>query len=65
MFVKTTRFEQVCQLLLSLIVASYHVRKQLAESLVDGKCPNLSVWLCLRTRGKLMLANFRLKSRPF
>ena len=24
-------------------------------------CPNFSVRLCLRTRGKLMLANFRLK----
>ena len=29
------------------------------------KCPNFSVQLCLPTRGKLMLANFRLKIRPF
>ena len=28
-------------------LAPYHVSKQLAESVVDRKCPNLSVWLCL------------------
>ena len=28
-------------------LAPYHVSKQLAESVVDGKCPNLSLWLCL------------------
>ena len=28
---------------------------------VRGKCPNFSIQLRLRTRGKLMLANFRLK----
>ena len=32
---------------------------------VDWRCPNFSVRLCLRTRGKLMLANFRLKIGPF
>ena len=32
---------------------------------IDGKCPNFSLRLCLRTRGELMLANFGLKIRPF
>ena len=32
---------------------------------VHEKCPNFSMLLCLRTRGKLMLANFRLKVRAF
>ena len=30
-----------------------------------GKCPNFSMRLCLRTRWKLMFANFRLKVMPF
>ena len=30
---------------------------------VHGMCPNFSMRLCLRTRGKLRLANFRLKIR--
>ena len=30
---------------------------------VNGKCPNFSMRLRLRARGKLMLANFRLKIR--
>ena len=33
------------------------------EFSVHGKCPNFSMRLRLRTRGKLMLANFRLKIR--
>ena len=34
---------------------------------MDGRCPNFSLRLCLRTRGELMLTNlnFGLKIRPF
>ena len=32
---------------------------------VDERCETFSVRLCLRTLGKLMLANFGLKIRPF
>ena len=31
---------------------------------IDGKFPNVSLRLCLRPQGELMLTNFRLKIRP-
>ena len=39
--------------------------KEKKKGSVDEKCETFSVRLCLRTRGKLMLANFGLKIRPF
>ena len=39
--------------------------KEKKKGSVDEKCETFSVGLCLRTRGKLMLANFGLKIRPF
>lgn len=40
-------------------------RKKRSCSVDAAKCPNFSVRLCLGTRGKWMLANFRLKIGPF
>ena len=38
MFVKSSRFKQVCQLLLSLIVASFFGRPQVVENPIGNIC---------------------------